>query len=134
MLFVSFWLSASCLDDAIQGRALYAAMFPRAQAYDLNQDPKHRAKRSHDILSTLTTGCSKLWLAKQERYMTGLECLSFHSIPATAELAMAMRCRQVEAGEVSHAMQCFMAGNSMHCANVGACVALCLFGTSLRAK
>ena len=90
--------------------------------------------RRNDILSTLTTGCSKLWLAKQERYMTGLECLSFHSIPATAELAMAMRCRQVEAGEVSHAMQCFMAGNSMHCANVGACVALCLFGTSLRAK
>lgn len=128
------FFSVSCRDDAIQGRALYEAMYPHAEAYDLNQDPKHRAKRSHAILSTLTTGCSKLWLVNRGRYMTGLECLSFHAIPVTAELAMAMRCKQVAAGEVSHTMQCFMAGNSMHCANVGACVALCLFGTSLKSK
>lgn len=122
-------LFASCLQNAISGKDGYEILYPRARAFDLNQDPYKRPKRSEDVLSTLTTGCSKVWLVDKCRYMTGKEMMACHSIPVTTQLARVMKTRKVEVDHVSHTMQCFLAGNSMHGANVGAMIALALFGT-----
>lgn len=63
--------------------------------------------------------------------MKGWECMALHSIPVTHQIASAMRCKKVEIDHVSNTMHAFLAGNSMHAANIGAAVALCLFGTSV---
>lgn len=111
------------------GRAEYERMFPHGVAFDLNQNPTFRAKKSMQILSTLTTGCSHIWMTGERRYMTGLECLALHSIPVTAQLAKLMRCRKVMVDSISHSGCCFLAGNSMHGASVGAIVAIGLMCT-----
>ena len=90
-----------------KGRRDYELLYPQALAYDLMQDPYHRPKRSDAILSTLTTGCSKVWLANERRYITGLELIALHSIPATSQLARLMQCKQVCADAVSNTMQAF---------------------------
>ena len=102
----------------------YGMLYPQALAYDLNQNPWQRPKKSGPILSTLTTGCSKIWLHHKKRYMLGIECLTMHSIPVISEVAHAMRCRQINITGLSHSAQCFLAGNSMHGASVGAMLAL----------
>ena len=106
-----------------------SSLFKHGVAFDLNQNPTFRAKKSMQILSTLTTGCSHIWMTGERRYMTGLECLALHSIPVTAQLAKLMRCRKVMVDSISHSGCCFLAGNSMHGASVGAIVAIGLMCT-----
>ena len=116
---------------SFQGRVEYKMRFPEAVAFDLNQNPEHRPKRSGSTLSTLTTGCTKIWLEEKHRYMTGTECLAFHSIPTTSQLATIMGSTQVRVNAISNSAKCFLAGNSMHGVSIGSLVALCLYGTSL---
>ena len=123
--------SVICLHISFRGRDEYKMRFPEALAFDLNQDPQHRPKRSGTTLSTLTTGCTKVWLESQHRYMTGTECLAFHSIPTTSRLATTMGSTQVRVDGISNSAKCFLAGNSMHGVSVGSLVAICLYGTSL---
>lgn len=110
------------------GRDDYDVLYPSALAVDLNQNPHQRARKSETVLATLTTGASRVWLTTCKRFLTGTECLALHSIPVTFQIARAMKCARVRADVVSNTMQSFLAGNSMHCASVGAAVALCLFG------
>ena len=107
-------------------------MFPAALAYDLNQNPTQRAKKSWQVLSTLTTGCSHTWLSRQQRVLRGLECMALHSIPVTAQVSSSMRSRMVDTSSVSHSGCCFLAGNSMHGSSVGAFAALSLLCTKVK--
>lgn len=104
-------------------------LHPNSLAWDLNQDPKHRPKKSGATLSTVTTGCSHLWLKDQKRYVKGIELLALHSIPVTLEIANAMSCAPVVLDAVSNTAQCFLAGNSMHASSVGTVAALGLLCT-----
>ena len=104
-------------------------MFPGGIAFDLNQNPTQRAKKSFNVLSTLTTGCSHTWLVNEQRYLLGVECLALHSVPVFARVAELMRSTRVNVDLVSHSGCCFLAGNSMHGASVGAFVAIGLFCT-----
>ena len=113
------------------GREKYEELYPNGIAFNLNQNPSARAKRSTDVLGTLTTGCSHTWLKRKRRYLTGVECLALHSIPVTQQIASAMHCTRVNVDSISHAGCCFLAGNSMHAASVGAIVALGLLCTSV---
>ena len=103
-------------------------------AWDLNQDPFHRAKKSGAYLSTLTTGCSHLWLKDEKRYITGLELLTLHSIPVLKCVAETMCCSQVKVSAVSNTACCFLAGNSMHGASVGTVAAMGLFCTRYKSS
>ena len=111
------------------GLRAYEAKFPEATAYDLMQNPAQRGKKAYDIMFTLTTGCSHVWLVKRNRYLCGVEALLLHSIPVTKDAAGVMKATQVAMYHQSHSSQCFMAGNSMHAANVGVCVAYILMFT-----
>lgn len=42
-----------------------------------------------------------------------------HGVPVTQQIADVMGCRLVDVSMISHRAQAFMAGNSMHCVNVG---------------
>ena len=106
------------------GKGNYDVLHPNSLAWDLNQDPKHRPKKSGATLSTVTTGCSHLWLKDQKRYVKGIELLALHSIPVTLEIANAMSCAPVVLDAVSNTAQCFLAGNSMHASSVGTVAAL----------
>ena len=102
--------------------------FPEGAAFDLNQNIQ-RGKKAYDVMFTLTTGCSHVWLVKPSRYLTGAEALLMHSVPVSKESADIMKTTQVVMHGQSHSSQCFMAGNSMHGANVGTCVAYALLFT-----
>lgn len=102
--------------------------FPEGAAFDLNQNIQ-RGKKAYDVMFTLTTGCSHVWLVKPARYLTGTEELLMHSIPISKEAADIMKATQVVMKGQSHSSQCFMAGNSMHGANVGTCIAYALLFT-----
>ena len=102
--------------------------FPEGAAFDLNQNIQ-RGKKAYDVMFTLTTGCSHVWLVKPSRYLTGAEALLMHSVPVSKESAGIMKTTQVVMHGQSHSSQCFMAGNSMHGANVGTCVAYALLFT-----
>ena len=95
------------------GRADYEVLHPNAVAWDLNQDPRYRCKKSGPILSTLTTGCSHFWLKASKRCLTGLELMALHSIPICESLAKAMGSTQVDVSQLSNTARCFLAGNSM---------------------
>lgn len=114
-----------------QGKADYDVLFPNSIAWDLNQDPNHRAKKCGDTLTTLTTGCNHLWLRDNHRYMRGVELMALHSIPISSQIAKAMRCSKVVTSAVSNTAQCFLAGNSMHGASVGTVVAVGLLCTKI---
>ena len=107
----------------------YEAKFPEACAFDLNQNPAQRGKKAYDMMFTLTTGCSHVWLVKPKRYLCGIEALLLHSVPVTKDAAGVMKTTQVAMYHQSHSSQCHMAGNSMHGANVGACIAYILMYT-----
>ena len=81
---------------------------------------------------TLTTGCSHVWLVNRRRYLSGAEALLLHGVPVNEEIARVMKVSPVRVNMVSHANRCFLAGNSMHCANVGVFVAFALLYTELR--
>lgn len=109
------------------GLEKYEDLFPAALAFDLNQDPLCRPRKSECDLHTLTTGSTKIWLPPKKRFLSGLECLALHSIAVSPGLAATMGCTEVQVGALSHSAQCFLAGNCMHTASVGSVIALCLF-------
>lgn len=109
------------------GLKTYLLKFPEGMAFDLNQNPSRRGKKAYDTMFTLTTGSSRIWLVKPARYLSGTEALLMHGIPITKQAASAMRTTQVTIVHQSNTSRCFMAGNSMHCANVGTCLAFILF-------
>ena len=111
------------------GKSEYEVLHPNAVAWDLNQDPCYRCKKSGPILSTLTTGCSHFWLKASNRCLTGLELMALHSIPICESLAKAMGSTQVDVSQVSNTARCFL--NSMHCASVGTVVAIALLCTRI---
>lgn len=110
-----------------RGLRTYQLKFPEGMAFDLNQNPTQRGKKAYDTMFTLTTGSSHVWLVKPSRYLSGIETLLMHGIPVTKQAASAMRTTQVIVHHQSNTSRCFMAGNSMHCANVGTCLAFILF-------
>ena len=72
-----------------------------------------------------------MYLFKERRIVHGLELLRFHSIPVSPKISHTMGCHMINVEKLSHRAQCRLAGNSMHCACVGAVVcALLLFGES----
>ena len=108
------------------GEIDYIALFPDWRVADFNQNPKTRPRHGTKWLPTLTTGCARMRLRDQSRFLHGVELLLSQGIPATIEIANVMKCSMVQAQEVSHRAQCFMAGNAMHSSSVGfmICVAV----------
>lgn len=128
--YVDFSIALMFHDSHYHGWGLqaYLTKFPEGAAFDLNQNIQ-RGKKAYDVMFTLTTGCSHVWLVKPARYLTGTEELLMHSVPISKEAADIMKATQVVMKGQSHSSQCFMAGNSMHGANVGTCIAYALLFT-----
>lgn len=108
------------------GLSDYDVLFPNYSAYDLNQDANKRPKKAGKVMFTLTTGASRVWIVRGSTYISGYESLLLHSIPVTQQAAENMRCTQVQVHMHQNSCNCFLAGNSMHCANIGACLMVCL--------
>lgn len=112
------------------GRRLYEARYPDGLAFNLLQNPNQRSNKAYDVMFTLTTGCSRVWLCKKRRYLSGIEAMLLHSIPITEQAATVMRAKQVAIQSQGNQFHCFLAGNSMHGASVGLFLGLALFCTA----
>ena len=50
----------------------YDLLDPKADVYDLNQNPQLRRRSSTGTLATLTTNCSAWWIKCKRRFFCGL--------------------------------------------------------------
>ena len=101
------------------GEKKYTERFPKWQVADFNQNADTRPRYGIELLPTLTTGCSRMFLRSQSRFLHGVELLLSQGIPVTNQIAHVMKCGLVKALSVSHRGQCFLAGNAMHSSSIG---------------
>ena len=102
-----------------EGAGEYDERFPDWEVADLNQSAFHRPRYGVKHVPTLTTGCSRMRLRKAQRYIHGTELLVLQGLPATPQIAKAMRASVVAASDLSHRAKCFVAGNMMHASSIG---------------
>ena len=101
------------------GEKKYTERCPQWKVADFNQNADTRPRYGIEILPTLTTGCSRMFLRSQSRFLHGVELMLSQGIPVTKQIAHVMKCNLVEALSVSHRGQCFLAGNAMHSSSIG---------------
>ena len=102
------------------GEKKYTERFPQWKVADFNQNADTpRPRYGIEILPTLTTGCSRMFLRSQSRFLHGVELMLSQGIPVTKQIAHVMKCNLVEALSVSHRGHCFLAGNAMHSSSIG---------------